>query len=276
MSRTIRFLAIAMVATVFAPVADVDAALTPGALHDYDAGNNPLAASDQWQNNGSLGGMATAFGGPPVLTVGDPTYYSRPNGGAFGNLATATQWVDFSAEIWVRRTGNAGSEHQIFGVSGVGGVPRIQVYTSVFGNADDMDVILRGTGAGSSGVNMTDAVPAALPLDQFVQYVFTWNNTSKDFTIYRDGNNVAFSQNLPTLITSLGADAWVELFKANVNEGDARGFNGDISRFRFYNVALTGQQVQDNFNFGNAVPEPSSLALAVCGLMGVALWRRRK
>ncbi len=233
------------------------AAVTPGALHDYDAGNNPLAAMNEWQNNGSLGGVATAFGGPPVLTLGDPAYYSVPDGGAFGNKTTPTHYEHYSAEIWARRTGTPGPENQIFGVSAVGGVQRIQVVTNEFGgNSESIDLLLRGPGDAGPTFR-TDVVGNAFPLDQFMQYVFTWDNTTKDFKIYQNGNNVVFSENIAAMNTTVSADTFAEIFKSNVDEIDARRFSGDISRFRFYDFALTGQQIQDNFDFGNAVSVPA-------------------
>ena len=92
------------------------------AFMDVRANNNP-GDPDYWTNLGTAGGRYrytdNGTGKPVFGTDGDGSaYYYTGLGSGWGNGdGPTTQAEDFTAEIWLRRTGDSGDEHHIGAVS---------------------------------------------------------------------------------------------------------------------------------------------------------------
>ena len=113
-----------------------------------------------------------------------------------------------------------------------------------------------------------------VPLDEWHQYVFTWNNDTHDATIYVDGAlwgsqneaGVTWDPSVVMTGTAVGAEFYLE---------SSRAFNGDFNTFRLYDMALTDGEVLSNFQAGpSMIPEPVTMSLLVLG--GLLALRRRR
>lgn len=120
-----------------------------------------------------------------------------------------------------------------------------------------------GSGDGFGSVN----VVGTTTLSTNTWYHVAITNNDKAVTLYVNGNVEAtgtfnhYAQNYSCDIGGMSAGLQYD-----------GCFNGYIDDFRVYNNALTAGQVQ------SMVPEPSAMALSVCGMFGILAyaWRKRK
>ena len=255
------------------------AALTPGALIDLDAFNNAGADTDQWTNNGVAGGFYNIAGdGPaPVRTVGLPTYYSTPNGGAWcgkEDRPSLTGLGDgWSAEMWVRLDATRDGEHQLavlFGDSAEANRPYLCLHAGGDGTTVDMRLIDNG-----EAYNVMHSNLVALDVGQWTQFVITFDDATDEITAYKNGGFVGTQAATGAEMADVEVGMGTTLFKSRPTESDAVSFNGAISRFRLYDFVLDVDQALDNYNYGNTVPEPMTTGLLALGGLGL-LRRRRK
>ena len=69
------------------------------------------------------------------------------------------------------------------------------------------------------------------------------------------------------------------IFRVGASQSGSEGWEGDIAEIRVYNTQLTLSEIQAveaELNASYVVPEPSSLVLAVLGMLGLAFVARRR
>ena len=239
----------AIAAPVLLVTTTTQAQLTPGALYDFQAGNN-TGHPNNFTNLGTLAGSLAATGTPPVLTPAagqDPAYYDvQAADGTFDILSGATGNVivsdGFSFEIYLRRTGG--------GFGGVDGM-----IAAPFEQPGGFKLFLGHRKGAVDSIDMTifdgsvEEKPedfATIPLNVWTHVVLTFDEDTDQLSSYVDGG-------APT-VTQLGEDydfpAFaannVTLFKWRGTEGANNRFDGDISAARLYDFELTLEQVQNN------------------------------
>ena len=276
------------VALILMLTASVQAGLTAGAIVDLDAANNPGAVQTQWTNVGTLGGYydyTPPIGGStkPNLTADTVTYYTASSGATWGttppgaNNPAITGIKSFSIEMWLRKSGPAlNTEHQLMGLNSTDFSQYIQVFfRKSNGDSDaNLDVDIKGKNSGTQHFTDLGGASGAVSSNTWTQLVLVLSDSAQTLGIYKDGalaGTVSVSQSFDTatLMSEL------TLFKTHPDEQNSRIFNGDFSRFRLYDFALSSGQVGDNFSFGNTpVPEPTAGALAL--VIGSASLARRK
>ena len=114
-------------------------------------------------------------------------------------------------------------------------------------------------------------------MTEFIQLAIVFDGTvgSQRWELYANGSLVA-SDAAPT-DTSAGGSNSIGLgndvgggFNVGLN---ASNFEGDLAGIRFYNSALSAQQISDSYDA--FVPEPSSMTLIGLGTLVLAARRRR-
>ena len=251
--------------------------VTPGALYDFRAANNP-GDPDSFTNLGTLGGSLGVSGTAPTRTLGDIAYYDvQAAPGAWDGLGDGAGGVDisngtFSYEILLRRTGDGfgSSEHQVATIAE--GRTTLFLDFKVGGSNDGLDMIFNdGNGHGGWKFDLF-----AAPLNEWVHSVITFDQWTGMANVYIDGGAPSTIDLSADGLDYTGAtdENAVTLFKVRGREADNRRFDGDISVARLYDFVLDQQQVQDNYLA--AIPEPSSIGLAGFGLLSLALAGRRR
>lgn len=108
----------------------------------------------------------------------------------------------------------------------------------------------------------------------FTQVVVT--KSGDTMTFYKDGAQVGATKNhSETFSGSVAQTAFG--FRNSQNES----FDGQFNIIRVYDGVLTPAEILQNFNaeplsFGSVVPEPSTMALALLGFLGLIGFRRRR
>jgi hypothetical protein len=278
--------ALAAVVTCGVGGASASAAVTPGALLDFDAFDNAGAASNEWTNNGTLGGKLLPGGAPAptqVVNDGGVTYYTSagPSWGDDPSSATNPQITgidSFTAEVWLRRLGTGtGAEHHILGFN----TPSFSQYAQLIfregaGHDDDavVDVFLKGeTNTRVKSFDIGGSA-AAIADNVFTQIAVSFNDTTDTINVYRDGSLVGSATSEQDFDPSIVMNQ-MAIFKTYAPESNSRRLNGEVSRVRLYNTELSASQIADNFAFGNTVPEPAAAGIVAAGAL-VALGRRRR
>jgi len=241
---------LAVAVLVLSGIGAARAAITPGALYDFRAANNP-AHPIGFSNYGTLSGQLDVSGTVPTLTLagnGDFAHYDVQGApGAFDKLLNAKDLAidnGFSYEMFVRRTGNGfgSTEHQIA--------------AAMEGDAGTIFFELNGFGSGGTnssidvlmgGVVKRDIIP--LPQDIWTHFVFTFDDVTNQGKVYVNGG-------APTTMTIPGVEfesgsnssSAVTLFKVRGSENDDRRFDGDIAIARFYDFVLDPNQAMGNFD----------------------------
>ena len=270
---------------------------------DLDASASRLPGSigstvTQWNNHGTAGHFNNV--GTPTIQMDAGVRAVRFDGGERLQSTTLSPWQitgssDWSVEVWAYNpTINSGEEPMVAWANRPWDSAQLNYGGS--GNVDSIFVHFRGGGASDithSGLNATaggwhhivltysgDAdnpleAPAAGPANP------AGSGTER---LYIDG--VLVDQYLNrNLSIAANEGIWLaQIFEGSGPSG-VGSFSGSLAQVRIHTGELSSSQVVSNFDldalaFGleqiNAVPEPSSLALALLGLIAVWLpaWRK--
>jgi len=276
MSR-LRTLVIVTIA-IIAPCMTVPsmAAVTPGALLNFDAstdvGGNNIWASDtaeqdgNWTfSNGAQSPVAVADPNAPGITAA----YNFPAGvadtGTYqGAPLNNADTKDATFELWVNTSDLVG-KHVLFETGGNGQGAAIELNGRDVVFTGQQDPSTRAIAAGQFGTN---------PAGEFRQIVGTIDFTggSGRVDLYLDGNHVA-SDTVAGWSDFAGGDASglgqvsgngvgsVAGIDTGLQADRIQNFDGQIGIFRFYSdVALTPQQVKDNYNAVSGTPRQGPMA----------------
>jgi hypothetical protein len=241
-----------------------NANVTPGAIVDLDALNNPLAPQNKWSNNGTAGGFLLptpangSVTGQPVLESDlTNTYYRSGDGATWGTSPAAAnnpsiQLENFTFEVWLQRTTvSTGSEHHLLGLSNAAGSQYVQLVWREGGDSDgQLNVFIKGQTTTRNKFFDIGGGPATFNNNAWYQLAVTYDDTSKALNLYQDTNLVGSVTSTQDMDPTQFMKELV-LFKTNPAESNDRRFTGDISRFRLYNNVLSPSQLADNFAFGN-------------------------
>jgi hypothetical protein len=210
--------------------------------------------------------------------AGEVVFYSaageRDAGGAWGRAQAGgfagfvgpsgdepqLQLGSFSFEIWLRRLGFSDVEGQIAALAGASGsdpTNRVDQIFMLFTQADrgdpndgleELDILIRGSF--DTGISQSiDVLPLPVTAD-FDQWVFTWNNGSKQCRIYRNAvlaSTVSFPDVTFTSSTIMDNNSF---FKSGAENSDARVLNGDITVVRIYDEVIGQATIDANFALG--------------------------
>jgi len=245
---------------------------------NFEAGNNSLAASNRWENLGSLGG-AVSGAGTPLLGCdetligwysGDDTVRDAAGGWGLQNdpnyspAPPLLNLLDFSVEVWARRLGGTApgqNEHhflmlrdftfnQTFFIGLFTGLNPGVRDTFSYDFIDDLGTRQNG----STGVVMEKESI----FGDFHQYVFVFDNDFGDFDLYVDGDTTpVFSITGLSPIFSDFSD--MEVFIGGAPNEMGRRFQGDIGAFRVYDKELSTAEIAANFAHGPSActtPDP--------------------
>ena len=229
------------------------------------------------------GGTANLSGvAPKLISRGAATYYTtspldggegswgRTVMGGFGDFPGPTgnepplHLSSFSVEIWLRRLGDflGGAEQHIMALRGglfhdTFSTDPIDQFFAIFtrsdnGNPDDDEGLLDIVFAGSNDPVITEVIDVlSLPITtDFDQWVFTWNNATKNMGIFRNAVN---QTNLTLSAVDFESGALLDntaFFKAGSENSEARRFNGHISLVRIYDEVIDQSVIDANFALG--------------------------
>ena len=244
-----------------------------GAIVEFNAGNNPGASSNTWDNVGSggHGGYLDGNAPFPTLVTDEPAHYVS-TGGSFGANPPSgydpyVTLTDFTYEIWLRRTADTlgGGEIQIAALFN-DPLENAQFFRFTLASSDepssptslDFDIVGNGGAWDStSGLDVTP-LPVTGPSDPFTQIVVAWKNETQQYDCYKNGALVA--DDVQSTTSALDGDipmgVW-GVFKTQNTEGDVRAFPGDIALIRLYDRPLSDAEVLQNFNaFQNLSLDP--------------------
>jgi hypothetical protein len=140
---------------------------------------------------------------------------------------------------------------------------------------------LRRDGPNPNNGNVITLVSPAGTIDTtagFQHVAMTWDRAADEAHLYVDGVDVATATASGSVLDL--KDGLHPEYQVGWKRDDAAGkFEGLLDELWVFNTALSPSEINDlrltNVN-PVAVPEPSSLALAAWGLLGLLLWRRRR
>ena len=274
-------LAATMATLVLLAATPTQAQVTPGALYDVRASNNP-GGPNSLTNLGTAGGAQVpieqgggAAAAPPARTPdGHYSYWDVQ--------AVDTTWSEISGNSPINIPAGNGYTYEIFlrqTGTGFGGTDNMVSAIESNGNVKAFLLTRDGTDDFALDIEITDFVSqervldfAATPQNEWTHVIYKLDPVADTFTTYVNGGgptvtNLANDYTLPTTdINNLS------LFKWRGGEGGNNRFDGDIGAARFYNFLLTDQQALDNYLA--TVPEPSTVVLSLLSL-GLIGWRRR-
>ena len=285
--RTVLFVAAAM----WISSRSANAQVVPGAMLHYNAAFNSLVDTYMWENLGTEPNADLVVTEPddalPVHTFNaefDVSYYSFPTSESGSETGDAFRLPDgktldlfeksFTAEIWARMTrhfvGRSKDERQIFGLN-AGSYNdqgnRVRVSTAninpnpiTAGHKKFVDIIYNanpGRDGSIYDVNVgNQAGPVDLGSEEWYQLTFTLDYPTKTLNFYAHSDDPVLTGD--AWRHSITHDNFVDmtdthlvLFMSGEDPDDAR-WPGDISIFRLYDRALTPEEIQQNFESGNA------------------------
>ena len=186
------------------------AEVTPGAVLEFNAANNPGEAGGEFTNQGSLGGVLPAFnayggysGLPPVAVADGPgplldrSYDNVDiNGDAtcWAGAITAFATQQLSTETWVKAR-SFGAEVYLHSLKDTGG-PQYHEWTFLMDSPDALDLPLQGHGW------VVDLV-GPIPVDEWAHVVVTLDVETDVLNAYLDG--VQITTDLPVPDAVLGS-----------------------------------------------------------------------
>ena len=265
------------------------AIVTPGAVLEFNAANNPGEAGGQFTNQGSnptaalpaFNAYAAYSGLPPVAVAdgpgpllnrsydnvdvnGDPTCWAGP----LSDLALS----QISFEWWIKPRAWAGGEGYLGALMNEGWAQYVDWPTV---HAGAPDTISPQPGGGGGGAYATDLV-GPVPVDVWTHVVVTFDDGTDLLNAYMGGVPVATDQPLGADVTFGSVFNWLGIGASAYGPASAQAagarFDGQIALLRIYDAVLTEGEVIDNMN--SVIPEPATLCLL--GLGGLALLRRRR
>jgi len=237
-------------------VADTVRTIQPGTINNPLGGDANLNAAGKFNASGPLssGGLNLGNGndhvGVPRLSMSD---------------------TSFSIAAWINPTTRANGD-EIFGDWS----NPWQLRFFLNGNGT-LGTNLRRDGTGTNNGNLiglNSSTDDVVDIGQWSHVVLTWDRDTKTAKIYLDaverGTQTIADANLN--LRNSGSHAEFQIGY----KGDAGGtFNGLMDEVWVFNKALETDEITALMNY-NVVPEPSTLALAALGLIGLVGWRRRR
>lgn len=279
---TRKLLALAIASLAIAGAMPASAALTayrnavlsnaPIVYYEFDetsgtAANNSGSLSANSDYNGTLTG---------TITLNQTSFTNGGNAFDFGGgritfadtLGAMTEWT---VEAWINVASTGISDAHLFGNDLGGWNDDVLIGMSPEGNTG-------GVGAGNFGVvqqgspgSVRDhAGGTTLSINTWHHVVVTGSTTAGELSVYVDGTLAETNSSLTNGV-SFGDNAYAIGAKRATGGNE---FDGLIDEVAVYNRALTGTQINNNFNSITSVPEPSSVTLL--GLGGLALILRRR
>lgn len=263
--------------------------VTPGATVNFDAGYPGDNPRDAWASTTPMGELDFSFSGataptqvifdlePQMPLIG--AAYEFDGGDvakatSYRNLSTGDPWKDSATfELWVKPTDAAGQEILLEFGGDVGSSLLLDGADVLFVSNDEKLIELRAAD-----------VLMDVGLDHFIQLVGVIDKDLDEMRIYVNGQEVAMVAD--TVNRWTGGDG-TGLCGVNGKYGGAglaggqtpfdfsgySGFDGQIAQYRFYELALSGDDVLQNYLA--VIPEPTTLALVGLGVLALARRRRR-
>jgi len=259
--------------------------VTTDLLIAFDA-NDDTDPNNGWDYTGAMGPGTLSNGGQsgPLSRVQDPNgqFFFRKDSATDhmfqSQTANTTTIGDWSAEIWIRRTG-ANSENHVFRVSETGfpdpNAPN-QFLNSSAPGLPDLSLDHRAPSS-STGDRTTNIGVHIWGTDSWEQWVFTYSDGPNGTLTMYVNNTLTFSEITQNPVNNNSRTInTVALFGIRRDGESNRGMIGDIAVFRFYGKVLTTGEVDQNFNATGAglglimapLPPPGIAAVAVADQVG--------
>jgi len=175
---------------------------------------------------------------------------------------------DYTFSVWIRTT-------QSFGFNGSAGFEGAGViYSDLPGSANDaIPAAINGSQighfTGGAGQGNTIHSTSAINTDEFIHVVVTRNLTTGEKKVYINGVEEASTTHEPGLPLNQRQELVV-----GGNTFDGRYFDGTLDELRVYNEVLS--QTEIDVLFAAPVPEPSTVALLLCGAAVAMGFRTRR
>jgi len=264
--------------------------VAPDAALHYDAAQDASPTNGTWED---IKGLSTTHnwainnngGGARYITVNDSAVPGITNAYTFAGAADTATTASFDSFSGNPTTHSASFE-MWFKPSDVIGQ---EILLETGGNGTGSSLAIDGnqvlfTSSSGSAATTEQLTYGGLTAD-YIQVVAVIEQTAAgaDLSLFINGNPTPVA----TVSNTAGMTDWAGTDGSGLGDtsgtigGDNTGlltgyanFSGEIAIVRFYDVPLTGADVQTLYDA--IVPEPSTLLLAVIGLLGLTAWGRRK
>lgn len=112
------------------------------------------------------------------------------------------------------------------------------------------------------------SVPGSIPVGQWAHVLASYDGATNDRNVYVNGVLVG------SLLASDEAQFFTTMAIGRQGDGAFEYWNGGIDELAIYDTVLNHSQIQQLA--GNAVPEPSTYALMLFGLMGLGMYSYKR
>lgn len=219
--------------------------------------------------NGSVGGNVTFGPGK----IGQAAIFGTSASGSANRIDVANAFApgtgDFSFAFWVQRANNdSDAADGVF--DALAGTSN--GYQSVFNVNDKWIARLDVDGSG----NVVAISDTAITDTEFHHYAATIDRGASQLRLYIDGVEDSSSPWDLSALSTLPIVPTQALQIGGINANANFGLDGRLDDLRFYNRALSRAEVAALAADSAAIPEPSTLTMAVVSVIGLSGWRARK